>query len=60
MLFKIIMLALLALLACIEKLGSIMNTLAIERDWVSSPRFEMEDEADYGFLGRSDRGSRDK
>lgn len=28
-------LALLSVLACIEKLGSIMNLVAVERDWVS-------------------------
>lgn len=31
---KTLLLASLALLACIEKLGSIMTTLAVERDWV--------------------------
>lgn len=28
------LLGLLALLACIEKLGAIMNLVAVERDWV--------------------------
>lgn len=31
---KALLLVILALLACIEKLGSIMTTLAVERDWV--------------------------
>lgn len=60
MLVKIILLALLAVLACIEKLGSIMNTLAIERDWVSSPHLEVRQEADYCFSGCCDRGTREK
>ena len=38
MLLKAPLLALLALLACTEKLGSIANTLALERDWVRSVR----------------------
>lgn len=32
--FKLLLLAMLALLACVEKLCSIMNTIAIERDWI--------------------------
>lgn len=28
------LLAVLAILACIEKLGSVMNLVAVERDWV--------------------------
>lgn len=31
---KTILLIALAVLACTEKLASIMNTLAVERDWV--------------------------
>ena len=33
---QILLLAILALLACTEKLGSIMNTLVVERDWVGT------------------------
>ena len=32
--FRPVLIAMLALLACLEKLCSIMNTIAIERDWV--------------------------
>lgn len=28
------LLAVLAILACVEKLGSVMNLVAVERDWV--------------------------
>jgi iron-regulated transporter 1 len=31
------LLAVLAFLACIEKLASIMNVVSIEKDWVSDP-----------------------
>jgi Ferroportin1 (FPN1) len=60
MLLKGLILAVLALLACIEKLGWIMNTLAVERDWVRVPRFGLEHEVDCCPLGRCDRGSGDK
>ncbi|EXJ90517.1 hypothetical protein A1O1_03620 [Capronia coronata CBS 617.96] len=33
-LFVMLLLGILVLLACMEKLGSIMNTVAVERDWV--------------------------
>ncbi len=29
------MLAVLTILACVEKIGAIMNLVAVERDWVS-------------------------
>lgn len=32
--FTIIFLAVLSVLACVEKLSSILNTIAVERDWV--------------------------
>ena len=32
--FKILLIAILVLLACVEKLCSIMNTIAVERDWI--------------------------
>ncbi|KAG6902513.1 hypothetical protein C0995_015705 [Termitomyces sp. Mi166 len=32
---RIIVLGVVTLLACLEKLGSVMNTVAVERDWVS-------------------------
>lgn len=32
--FKLWMLGLLAVLACVEKLCDIMNTISVERDWV--------------------------
>ena len=35
-LVDVVLFAILALLACTEKLSSIMNTVSIERDWVQS------------------------
>ena len=42
MLPKVVLLAVVALLACIEKLVSLMNTLAVERDWVRLPGLGLE------------------
>lgn len=32
--FRVLLIAMLAFLACVEKLCSIMNTIAVERDWI--------------------------
>lgn len=37
---NISLLATLAVLACIEKLGSIMNLISVERDWVRISNIE--------------------
>lgn len=37
----IALLATLAVLACIEKLGSVMNLISVERDWVRTANIEI-------------------